>query len=91
MTWEPGLDVHEWESEWASLEDGSPLTDLRGFRVYYGVDQTSLTSRLEIPSADVTSATIEALEPATWYFAVRAYTTDGAESGSSNVVSKTIN
>jgi hypothetical protein len=72
-------------------EDGSPLTDLRGFRVYYGVDQTSLTSRLEIPSADVTSATIEALEPATWYFAVRAYTTDGAESGSSNVVSKTIN
>lgn len=21
MTWEPGLDIHEWESEWASLED----------------------------------------------------------------------
>jgi hypothetical protein len=21
VSWEPGLDVHEWESEWASLED----------------------------------------------------------------------
>jgi hypothetical protein len=21
VAWEPGLDVHEWESEWASLED----------------------------------------------------------------------
>lgn len=21
MAWEPGLDVHEWQSEWASLED----------------------------------------------------------------------
>lgn len=31
MTWEPGLDVHEWESEWASLEDDiadSPETAL---------------------------------------------------------------
>jgi hypothetical protein len=31
MSWEPGLDVHEWESEWASLEDDiadSPETAL---------------------------------------------------------------
>jgi hypothetical protein len=21
VTWEPGLNIHEWESEWASLED----------------------------------------------------------------------
>lgn len=31
MTWEPGLDIHEWESEWASLEDDladSPETAL---------------------------------------------------------------
>jgi hypothetical protein len=31
MAWEPGLDVHEWESEWASLEDDildSPETAL---------------------------------------------------------------
>jgi hypothetical protein len=31
VTWEPGLDIHEWESEWASLEDDiadSPETAL---------------------------------------------------------------
>jgi hypothetical protein len=31
VAWEPGLDVHEWESEWASLEDDiadSPETAL---------------------------------------------------------------
>jgi hypothetical protein len=71
-------------------EDGSPLTGLRGFRVYYGVDQTQLTNRVEIANADITSATIEDLEPAKWYFAVRAYTDDGTESRRSNVVSKSI-
>jgi hypothetical protein len=31
VSWEPGLDVHQWESEWASLEDDiadSPETAL---------------------------------------------------------------
>ena len=31
MSWEPGLDVHQWESEWTSLEDDiadSPETAL---------------------------------------------------------------
>jgi hypothetical protein len=72
-------------------EDGSELTDLAGYRVYYGRQQSSLGSRIEIPSAGITSTTIEDLEAATWYFAVTAYTTDGTESSRSTVVSKTIN
>jgi hypothetical protein len=72
-------------------EDGTPLTDLRGYRVYYGQQQTNLASRLDIPDAGITSATIEELPPATWYFSVRAVATDGTESDPSNVVSKTIN
>jgi hypothetical protein len=31
------------------------------------------------------------LSPATWYFAVKAYTTNGGESTFSNMASKTIN
>jgi hypothetical protein len=72
-------------------EDGTPLTDLRGYRVYYGQQQSNLASRLEIPDAAITSATVEELPPATWYFAVRAYADDGTESAPSNIVSKTIN
>jgi len=71
-------------------EDGTPLTDLRGYRVYYGQQQSNLASRLDIPDAGITSTTVEELPPATWYFSVRAYAADGTESAPSNIVSKTI-
>ena len=72
-------------------EDGSPLTNLRGFRVYYGTSSANLSSMVEIPNAGVTTAVVENLSPATWYFGVKAYTTEGVESSFSNVASKTIN
>jgi Putative Ig domain len=72
-------------------EDGSPLTNLKGFRVYYGTSSSALDSMIEIPSAGVTSAAVEELSPATWYFGVKAYTTDGFESDFSNIASQQIN
>lgn len=71
-------------------EDGSPLTDLRGFRVYYGTIATNLDTVLDLPNPGLASAVIENLSPATWYFAVKAYNTVNAESSFSNVASKTI-
>ena len=41
-------------------------------------------------SAGATSYTIGSLSSATWYFGVTAYTTSGAESAISSVVSKTV-
>jgi Putative Ig domain len=72
-------------------EDGSPLTNLRGFRVYYGTSSSSLGSMVEIPNAGVTTAVVENLSPATWFFAVKAFTTEGVESSFSNIASKQIN
>ena len=72
-------------------EDGSPLTNLRGFRVYYGTSSANLSSMVEIPNAGVTTAMVENLSPATWHFGVKAYTTEGVESSFSNIASKTIN
>ena len=72
-------------------EDGSPLTNLRGFRVYYGTSSSNLGSMIEIPNAGVTTAVVENLSPATWYFGVKAYTTDGVESSFSNIANKQIN
>jgi hypothetical protein len=71
-------------------EDGSPLTDLRGYRVYYGTSSTSMNTTLELPNAGLTSAVVENLAPATWYFTVRAYNAGNVESTSSNIASKTI-
>jgi hypothetical protein len=71
--------------------DGSPITNLAGYRVVYGTSSNNLSNSVVVSSPLITSAVIEALAPGTWYFAVKAYTTDSIESDLSNVVSKTIN
>ena len=70
--------------------DGSTLTNLRGYRIYYGTSSTNLTQVLDIPNAGVSSGVVENLAPGTWYFAVRSYNTSNVESTLSNVASKTI-
>ena len=83
---------------WATLSwvpptqnvDGTPLTNLAGFRIRYGRVADALDSVLEIRGPSLTSATIEGLGSGTWYFAVRAFTTANVESDLSNVASKTI-
>ena len=44
----------------------------------------------EIANPGVTSAVLENLTPATWYFSVRAYASTGTESPASNTATKTI-
>ena len=70
--------------------DGTPVTNLAGYRIAYGQSATSLTQTLDIPSATVTSAMIESLASGTWYFAVKAYSTANVESDLSNLAQKTI-
>jgi len=70
--------------------DGTPIKNLAGFKIYYGNRSGQYAEILSVPGARVTSAVIEGLAPATWYFAVRAYTTEGVESDYSAEASKTI-
>lgn len=70
--------------------DGTPLTDLTGFRVYYGTAAGNYTEQVQLPSATLTSVVIEDLAPARWYFAVKAYNRDGIESEFSGSVNKLI-
>jgi nitrite reductase/ring-hydroxylating ferredoxin subunit len=71
-------------------EDGTPLTNLKGYRIYYGTNSSSLGTMLDIPNPGVTSAVVENLSPANWYFAVKAYNTSNVESSLSNIASKAI-
>lgn len=71
-------------------EDGSPLANLSGYRVYYGSAPTNLNTVLDIPNPGVTNAVVDNLTPATWYFAVKAYNSSNVESRLSNTASKTI-
>ena len=70
--------------------DGSTLSNLSGYRIRYGTNAGALTSTIVINNASVTTYVVEDLAPATWYFAVTAVTSAGAESSYSNVANKQI-
>lgn len=70
--------------------DGSPLTDLAGYRIYTGPNPGSMTLAATLASPTTTSYAFDGLRPGTHYFAVSAYTTAGIESALSEPGSKTI-
>jgi hypothetical protein len=70
--------------------DGSTLSNLSGYRIRYGTSATALSQTIVINNAGVTTYVVEDLAPATWFFAVTAVTSSGAESINSNVASKQI-
>lgn len=69
--------------------DGSPLTNLAGYRIYYGPSATALNVVVEIKNASVSAYVVENLTPGKWFFAVSAFNADGKESVLSNIASKT--
>lgn len=70
--------------------DGSPLTNLAGFRIYYGTSAGNLGSVIQVNDPGARNAVVENLTPGTWYFAATAIDAAGMESARSNTASKTI-
>lgn len=70
--------------------DGQPLSDLAGYRVYYGQATFRLDRTTTIHDPAATMVVINNLGSGTWFFAVSAFTRTGSESAMSNVVSKLI-
>ncbi len=71
-------------------EDGSSLTDLAGYRIYYGTNSGNLNLVVDVDNPGLTRYVIENLAGGTWYFGIRAYTSRRTESVMSTIVSKTI-
>jgi hypothetical protein len=70
--------------------DGTSLTNLAGYRIHYGTSASVLSQTVQVANAGLTTYVLDDLSPGTYYFAVKAYTTGGAESEASNVVSKSV-
>ena len=68
--------------------DGSPLTDLAGYKIYYGTSSGNYSVSVDV--RNVTTYTVDSLSSGKYYFAVTAYDTSNNESGYSNEVSKQI-
>ena len=73
-----------------SNDDGSPLMDLSGYRIYYGRNQGDLTRVARLDNPGLTRYVVESLVPAKWFFAMTAVNSQGVESNRSPIVSKTI-
>jgi hypothetical protein len=70
--------------------DGSPLTNLAGYRVYWGLSASNLASSVTLNNAGLTSYVVQNLAPGTYYFAVSALNSLGVESELSNTASRAI-
>lgn len=70
--------------------DGSPLTNLAGYRVYWGPAAGNYTSSVALNNAGLSAYVVTNLAPGRYYFAVTAMSSTGAESAFSNVASKVI-
>ena len=70
--------------------DGSPLTDLAGYHIYYGNAPGQYDRKLEIADASTLTAFIDNLSQGEWYFAVTALNSKGEESDLSNELQITV-
>ena len=70
--------------------NGTPVTDLAGYHIYYGTSEGAWTSTITVLEATETSYVVSGLAPGTYYFAVVAFNTAGEDSPQSNIASKTI-
>ena len=73
-------------------EDGTPLSlsEIAGFRIYYGNMSGSYTNRIDITDSSVDESFLSGVLPGLYYFAVTVIDSDGRESELSEEVSLTI-
>jgi Fibronectin type III domain len=71
--------------------NGTALTDLRGYRIYYGTSAKELNQVVALSSPGIQTYVVDGLSVGvTYYFAIAAMASDGTESAQSAVVSQNI-
>ena len=75
----------------ATNTDGTQVSGLAGYRIYYGQSASALTQTVTVSDPLATSGTVTGLSAATWYFSMTAFTNDGSESAPTTPVSKVVN
>ena len=70
--------------------DGSPLTDLAGYKIYYGNESGNYHTSIQIDNPGIAIYVVEYLTPNTYYFVLTAINSSGVESNFSNEASKQV-
>lgn len=72
-------------------DDGSTLTDLTGYKLFYGRSSGNYTNEIPIDNASITTYVVENLSPDTYYFAAKAVSASGGDSAFSGEAVRAIN
>ena len=70
--------------------DGSPITNLAGYKIHYGTTSTEYTKTIALANAGLTRYVLDNLTSGTYYFAITAYNSLGVESALSGEVATTV-
>jgi Tfp pilus assembly protein PilX len=70
--------------------NGTALTNLAGYQIYYGTSASALTQQISINTVGVMNYVVSNLSSGTWYFEIVAVNSAGEQSTPSSVVSTTI-
>lgn len=71
--------------------DGTPLSDLAGYKIYYGTTAGNYPNSISITTAGTSTYVIENLVPDTYYVVATAVNAAGVESNFSNMAVKIVN
>ena len=71
--------------------DGSPITNLAGYKIRYGTTPSEYTQTIALQNAGLTRYVIDNLSTGTYYFAITAYNSLGIESAMSGEISTIVN
>ena len=71
-------------------EDGSPLIDLAGYKLYWGTTPGIYPNSVTINNPGITTYVIENLAPGTYEFVSTAFNSAGVESANSNTATKIV-
>lgn len=70
--------------------NGSPLTDLAGYNIYYGQSPGSYSNQIRIDNSSINTYLVENLVPDTYYVVATSFNSLGIESTFSNEATQTV-
>ena len=70
--------------------DGSPLSDLAGYNIYYGLSEGQYDNVVSVDNPGLTTFVVENLAPNTYFFVATAVNSSGVESDRSAVATKVV-
>ena len=71
--------------------NGSPITDLAGYKIHYGTASANYTKTVAVSNPSLSRYVLDSLESGTYFFAITAYNSKGIESTLSGEISATLN